>query len=107
MYSGLVGKTTPIIDILTVLTGQWDERTYQDWHIVMCPFFITMDRVCDAGSVPLPFNVTTPTPALLFCKSGEAKALIIKPGDDALDVPQAGVVQVQIFGSATQLKAVR
>lgn len=107
MYSGLVGKTTPIIDLLTVLTGQWDEREYQDWHIVMCPFFTVMDRVCDKGSVPLPFNVTTPVPALLFGKNGAVRALVIKPGDDALDVPQAGVVQVQIFGSATQLKAVR
>lgn len=107
MYSGLVGKTTPIIDVLTVLTGQWDERNYQEWHIVQCPFFTVMDRVCDEGSVPLPFNVTVPTPALLFGKSGEAKALIVKPGDDALDIPEAGVVQIQIFGSATQLKAVR
>ncbi len=107
MYSGLIGKTTPIVDVLTVLTGQWDERTYQDWHIVLCPFFVTMDRVCDAGSVPLPFNVTVPTPALLFGKSGNAKALIVKPGDEALDVPEAGVVQIQIFGSSSQLKAVR
>lgn len=107
MYSGLIGKTTPIVDVLTVLTGQWDERTYQDWHIVLCPFFVTMDRVCDAGSVPLPFNVTVPTPALLFGKSGDAKALIVKPGDEALDVPEAGVVQIQIFGSSSQLKAVR
>lgn len=107
MYSGLIGKTTPIVDVLTVLTGQWDERTYQDWHIVLCPFFVTMDRICDAGSVPLPFNVTTPTPALLFGKSGDAKALIVKPGDEAIDVPESGVVQIQIFGSSSQLKAVR
>lgn len=107
MYSGLIGKTTPIVDVLTVLTGQWDERTYQDWHIVLCPFFVTMDRVCDAGSVPLPFNVTVPTPALLFGKSGDAKALIVKPGDEAIDVPEDGVVQIQVFGSSSQLKAVR
>ena len=107
MYSGLVGKTTPIIDLLTVLTGQWDERNYQDWHIVQCPFFTVMDRICDEGSVPLPFTVTVPVPAMLFGKSGEAKALIVKPGDTALSIPESGVVQIQVFGSANQLKAVR
>lgn len=107
MYSGLVGKTTPIVDVLTVLTGQWDERNYQDWHVVQTPFFTVMDRICDSGSVPLPFTVTSPVPAMLYGKTGEVKALIVKPGDTALSIPESGVVQIQVFGSATQLKAVR
>lgn len=108
MYSGVVNKTTPIIDLITVLTGIWDEREEQGWKIIMCPFFTVMTRVCDPGSVPLPFKVTIPTPAMLFGKDGEAiKAIIVKPGQDALDVPEAGVVQMQIFGAASQLRAVR
>lgn len=107
MYSGLVGKTTPVVDLLQVLTGQWDERTVNDWHIVMTPLFTVMDAVVSEGSVALPYTVTIPVPALLFGKSGDTHALIVKPGDTALSVPEAGVVQIQVFGSATQLKAVR
>lgn len=107
MYSGLIGKGTPVVDLLQVLTGQWDERTDGDWHIVMTPLFTVMDAVVSEGSVALPYKVTVPVPALLFGKSGTVYALIVKPGDDALYIPEAGVVQIQVFGAATQLKAVR
>lgn len=107
MYSGLVSKTTPVIDLLTVLTGAWDERTEHDWHIVMTPFFVTMDRVVDSGSVALPYKVTVPVPAVLYCNSGDVKALVVKPGDTALSVPEPGCVQISIFGSSSQVKAVR
>lgn len=107
MYSGLVGQNTPIIDILTVLTGTWDEHTDHDWHVVMTPFFVSMDRVVDKGSVALPFKVTIPTAALLFGKSGNAHAIVVKPTDDAIYCPESGLVQINIFGSTSQLKAVR
>jgi hypothetical protein len=107
MYSGLVGQNTPIIDILTVLTGTWDERHDHDWHVVMCPFFVSMDRTVEAGSVALPFKVTVPTAALLYGASGTAHAIVVKPTDDAIVCPEAGYVQINIFGSTSQLKAVR
>ena len=107
MYSGLVGKTTPIIDILTVLTGTWDERTDHDWHIVMTPFFTSLDRTVSAGSVALPYKVTVPVAAMLYGTSGTPHALVIKPTDDAIDCPEAGLIQINIFGSSSQLRAVR
>ena len=107
MYSGAINKTSPIIDINTVLTSSWDERTVNDWHIVMTPFFTSFDAVVDAGSVALPFTVSKPVPAMLYGNSGSVSALVIKPGDTAIVLPESGVVQVQVFGAATQLKAVR
>jgi len=107
MYSGLISKTSPLIDVLTVLTGQWDEREQNGWHVILCPFFTVFTSTVDTGSKELPFTVTVPTPALLYGKSGTVKALVIKPGDTAVNAPEAGVVQVQVFGSSTRLKAVR
>lgn len=107
MFSGAINKTSPIIDLNTVLTGSWDERTFGQFHIVQTPFFTSFDAVVDAGSVALPFTVSKPVPAMLYSNSGSVLALVIKPGDTALSIPESGVVQIQVFGSATQLKAVR
>lgn len=107
MYSGTINKTSPIIDLNTVLTGTWDERTVNSWHVVMTPFFTAFDSVADAGSLALPFTVTRPVPAMLFGNSGNVSAMVIKPGDTAIALPESGAVQVQVFGAATQLKAVR
>jgi hypothetical protein len=107
MNSGLIGKNTPIVDLLEVLTGQWDERTVGTWHVVMTPFFVVMDSVVDEGQIALPYTVQVPIPALLFGKSGTVHALLIKPNTDALDCPESGFVQIQVFGSASQLRAVR
>ena len=73
----------------------------------MTPFFTCMDKVVDAGSTPIPFEVTVPVPAMLFGKSGNVTAIVIKPGDTAIDFPEPGVAQVQVFGSGTKLKAIR
>lgn len=107
MYSGLITKSTPIIDILTVLTGVWDESDSNGWHIVMTPFFTVMDAVVEAGSVALPFTVKRPIPAMFYGKSGTVKALVVKPGDEALSLDEAGMVRIEVFGDATVLKAVR
>ena len=92
---------------MTVLSGQWDERTVNDWEIVQTPFFTAFSAVVDAGSVALPFTVSKPVPAMLYGNSGSVSALVIKPGDTAIVLQESGVVQVQVFGAATQLKAVR
>lgn len=107
MFSGVVNKQTPIIDLLTVLTGQFDERDVHGWHVVMTPFFTVMKAVVDEGSTPLAYKVTEPTPALLFGTSGKVTALLVSPGDDSIVAPEPGVVQIQVFGSSTGLKAVR
>jgi hypothetical protein len=107
MYSGLIGQTSPLIDLNHVLTGQWDERTSNGWHIVMTPFFTTMDAVVSEGSVALPYTVTKPVAGLLFGNSGEVHALVIKPNTTAIVCAEPGVVQIQVFGDASHLKAVR
>lgn len=107
MYSGLITKSTPIIDILTVLTGVWDERNSNGWHIVMTPFFTVMDAVVDEGSVALPFTVTKPIPAMLYGKSGNISAIVVKPGEDAVKLSEGGVLRIEVFGDSTVLKAVR
>ena len=107
MNPGLIGKTTPFVDVITVLTGQYDERSVNGWDIVQTPFFTVFTAIVDKGSKELPFTMTVPTPAMLYGKSGVVKALVIKPNDTALDVPESGVVQVQVFGSGARLRAVR
>jgi hypothetical protein len=107
MLSGLIGKNSPLIDVLEVLTGQYDERSSNGWEIVQCPFFTVFTATVDKGSKELPFTVTVPTPALLYGKSGAVKALVIKPNDTAVNATEAGIVQVQVFGGASRLKAVR
>lgn len=107
MYAGLVGKSTPIIDILTVLTGTWDEREDHGFHVVMCPFFVSIDGPVSTGMVTLPYKVKSPVPALLYGASGEVHAIVVKPGEDAVLCPEDGVLRMTIFGSATQVEAVR
>lgn len=107
MYSGLVTKSTPIIDVLTVLTGVWDESNKNGWHVVTTPFFTSIEAVVDKGSVALPYTVSEPVPAMLFGKSGTVSAIVVKPGDTAIPVPESGVVRLQVFGSPDKLKAVR
>ena len=107
MYSGLIGKTSPTVDVLTVLTGTWDERDAGDWHVVMTPFFTILTATLPEGQRPLAYKVKKPMPAILFGNSGNVTAIAVKPGQDAIVLPEAGVVQVQVFGDPSQLEAVR
>ena len=56
MYSGLIGKTSPTVDVLTVLTGTWDERDAGDWHVVMTPFFTILTATLPEGQHPLAYK---------------------------------------------------
>lgn len=107
MYSGAINKTSPNIDILTVLTGVWDERTENGWHIVMTPFFTVFEKVVTEGSEALPYRVKTPVPAMLFGKSGNVTALVIKPGNDAVVCTENGMLQVQVYGDPAKLERVQ
>jgi len=107
VYSGVINKTSPNIDILTVLTGAWDERTDNGWHIVMTPFFTVFEKVVSEGSEALPYRVNIPVPAMLFGKSGNVTALVIKPGDDAVVCTENGLLQVQVFGDPAKLERVQ
>lgn len=107
VYSGAINKTSPNIDILTVLTGVWDERTDNGWHVVMTPFFTVFEKTVTAGSEALPYRVKIPVPAMLFGKSGKVSAVVVKPGDDAVVCPENGLLQVQVFGDPAKLERVQ
>lgn len=107
VYSGVINKTSPNIDILTVLTGAWDERTENGWHIVMTPFFTVFEKVVSEGSEALPYRTKIPVPGMLFGKSGNVTALVIRPGDDAVVCTENGLLQVQVFGDPSKLERVQ
>lgn len=107
MQSGVVNRNTPVIDLLAVLTGTFDERDVGGWHVVMTPFFTVMKAVVDKGPFTLPYRFKVPVPAMLFGSSGKMAALVVSPGDENIDCPEAGIVQIEVFGGQTGLEAVR
>lgn len=105
MKSGMINRTSSFVDVLEQLTGSWNEYNSGDYHIVLTPFFTVITSTLDAGSHELPFKVTMPVAATLSHADGSVDAVIIKPGQTAINVKKAGLFNLQMFGDAAKVTA--
>lgn len=105
MHSGLISRTSPYTDILDVMTGSYAEYDSSSYHIVVTPFFTVITATLDAGSTELPFKVTRPVAGTLSHADGSVDAVIVKPGQTAINVAQPGLFQLQMFGDSARVAA--
>lgn len=104
MKSGFISKTSPVVDMLEILTGTWDDYTEGEFRVTHTPFFTVMTATLDAGKHPLPFTVSVPVAATLAKADGSISAVIIRPGETAIDLPAPGIFNLQVFGGQATLK---
>ena len=107
MFSGIINKGSPQVDVVETVSGVWNEYDSAGWHIVKTPFFLVMEKVCDAGQSAMPFTFDTPVPAVLHGSSGVARSILVKPGSTAIEVPEGGLVSIQVFGDMAKPTATR
>ena len=105
MKSGMINRTSPYVDVLEMLTGSWNEYDAGSYHIVVTPFFTVITATLDAGSTELPFKVTRPVAGTLSHADGSVDAVIVKPGQTALNVAKPGLFQLQMFGDSARVTA--
>lgn len=105
MKSGMINRTSPYIDVVEMLSGSWNEYDIGVYHIVVTPFFTVITATLDAGSTELPFNFTLPVAGTLSHADGSIDAVIIKPGQTAINAEIPGLFQLQLFGDAARVTA--
>lgn len=105
MKSGMINRTSPYVDVVEMLSGTWNEYDSGDYHIVVTPFFTVITATLDAGSTELPFSFTLPVAGTLSHDDGSVEAVIIRPGQTAINVGTAGLFQLQLFGDAAKVTA--
>lgn len=107
MFSGVINKTSPVTDVLEVLSGSWNQYKSNEWQIYHTPFFTVFTAVLDAGQHPLPFTVNVPVAGILSTNSGDVKAVVVKPLQTAVNLPDSGIVNITVYGNQAKLTAVR
>lgn len=105
MKSGMINKTSSMIDILEQLTGSWNEYNLADYHLVVTPFFTVVTATLDEGSTELPFKVTRPVAGTLSHDDGTIDAVIVKPGQTAIHADKPGLFQLEMFGDSAKIAA--
>lgn len=106
MHSGMINKTSPFVDVLDQLTGTYAEFDRGEFHVVVTPFFTVLSAVLDAGSHVLPFKVTRPVAGLLSGGDGSVSAVLIKPGDTAVNLEKSGMFNLQCFGDLAKVTGI-
>lgn len=105
MKSGMINRTSPFVDVIEMLSGSWNEYNIGVYHIVVTPFFTVITATLDAGSTELPFRFTLPVAGTLSHEDGSIDAVIIKPGQTAINAETPGLFQLQLFGDAARVTA--
>ena len=54
---GSINLNQPLEMVRQVLSGDWVEYEKNGWHIVSCPLFTVMEKVCEEGTAMLPLTV--------------------------------------------------
>lgn len=98
MNSAIINRGSQVNDVLGLLTGEWAEFDRDEWHVVKTPFFVSVTGVVDEGQHVLPFRVKNPCAGLLYKQDNSVEAVVVRPGDTAVDMPGAGLFRMDLFG---------
>ena len=107
MFNGIVNKGSTAIDLVEVLSGTWNEYISGEWSVTKCPFFLVLEATLDAGTHPLPFRFDRPVAGTLVTPGGSVLGVIVRPGEDAVEIKEPGLVTFQVFGDRAKPTAVR
>ena len=98
MRGGTIELTSPIEMLRNVLAGTWTEYERNGWHIVTCPLFTMVEKVCQVGGNPLPFAMKLQTYADIVWDGGHDKVLV-KPGQNSIVIDgQSSFVRIVQYG---------
>ena len=92
---------------MEVLSGVWNEYDVGEWHIVKTPFYMVITSTIDAGQHALPFTFDLPVAGLLASPDGSVTAVVVRPGEDAVNLEKPGLLTFNLFGDGVKPKAVR
>lgn len=105
MKSGQINRNSPVVDLLEICSGTWNEYDSDGWHVVKTPFFLSLSGVFDAGSHVVPFSFSVPVAGTLCCADGSVEAVIVRPGDSAVSIGKPGLVTMSLFGQLSAIRA--
>jgi hypothetical protein len=95
---GSINLNQPLEMVRQVLSGDWVEYEKNGWHIVSCPLFTVMEKVCEEGTALLPLTVWKQTFADIVWDGGNTKQMV-KPGSTSIVIDgQSSFVRITIYG---------
>lgn len=101
MRGGTIELHSPIEMVRNVLAGTWTEYERNDWHIVTCPLFTMMERVCPEGPTMLPLTPWKQTYADIVWDGGSDRQMV-KPGQTSIVISgQSSFVRIVVYGQGS------
>lgn len=98
---GQINLNQPIEMVRQVLSGDWVEYMKNGWHIVSCPLFTTMEKICEEGTAMLPLTVWQQTFADIVWDGGSDRQMV-KPGATSIVISgQTCFVRIVVFGQGS------
>jgi hypothetical protein len=97
MRGGTIEQHSPLEMVRNVMVGTWTEYEKNSWHIVTCPLFTVMEKVCQPGPNVFPLVPWRQTFVDIVYDGGYDKKLV-KPGQTIIDIDRASFVRLVQFG---------
>lgn len=95
---GQINLNQPLEMVRQVLSGDWTEYEKNGWHVVSCPLFTMMEKVCEEGTAMLPLRVWHQTFADIVWEGGSTKQML-KPGQTSIVIDgQSSFVRIVVYG---------
>ena len=95
---GSINLNQPLEMVRQVLSGDWTEYEKNGWHVVSCPLFTMMEKVCEEGTAMLPLRVWHQTFADIVWDGGSTKQML-KPGQTSIVIDgQSSFVRIVVYG---------
>lgn len=95
---GQINLNQPLEMVRQVLSGDWTEYDKNGWHVVSCPLFTMMEKVCEEGTALLPLKVWHQTFADIVWDGGSTKQML-KPGQTSIVIDgQSSFVRIVVYG---------
>ena len=106
MRSAIIDAGSKQSDIWGLLQGTWNEYDLRGWHIVKTPFFTVLTAKASQGGLPLPFAFREPVCGLLYFTDGGIQSVVVRPGENSLNIPSTCIVKFQLFGNEAETEGV-
>ena len=95
---GQINLNQPLEMVRQVLSGDWTEYEKNGWHVVSCPLYTMMEKVCEEGTALLPLKVWHQTFADIVWDGGSTKQML-KPGQTSIVIDgQSSFVRIVVYG---------
>lgn len=106
MRSAVIDAGSKQEDIWGLLQGTWNEYDSGEWHVVKTPFFTTITLTAEPGGHPLPWKFKNPACGLLYYSDGSVESVVVRPGENSINVTRTCIVKFQLFGSEADVGGV-